>query len=113
MGTDLVLQPTEGVLVTESKRANPQRGVKVTSKTRDAEFSEAFVDVSYTYGSGHGSLALLFDDIDLMIDVLLEHQAAREGRLEQATTIAEAEARRDKFRARFMERQAKRKKGQQ
>lgn len=111
MGTDLHLQPTEGKLITNKSATNPVRGVRVVSATKDTEFSSSFIDLHYAYGGGSGgTLGISFDDIDMVVDALLEHQAARKGRLEQALTIGEAEKRRLKYRAAFMDRKERRKK---
>lgn len=108
MGTDLHLQPTEGKLITRGSGVNPVREVRVVSATKDTKFSSTFVDLHYAYGGGSGGqLSISFDDIDMVIDALLEHQAARAGRLEKAITIGEAEKRREKFRRAFMERRKK------
>lgn len=109
MGTDLHLQPTEGKLVTKSKASNPIRAVEVVSKTKDKDFSGYFVQLAYSYGT-HDCRAFLdisFNDIDMVVDALLEHQAARKGRLLQGVTIGEVEERHAKYRAAFMERRGK------
>lgn len=107
MGTNLILQPTDGRLVTEMQAPNPVRKVRVASETRDADFSSIFIDLHYAYGGGGDHVRIAFDDIDMVVDALLEHQAARTRRLEQAVTIGEGQRRREKLRQRFMERRKK------
>ncbi|QJD53311.1 hypothetical protein SEA_TEMPO_90 [Microbacterium phage Tempo] len=108
MSTNLHLQPTVGALITETTDSNPIRKVKVTSETRDADFHSSFVKLHYAYGGGGTeSMQVSFDDIDMVVDALLEHQAARKGRLEEAATIGEVKKRREKYRAKFEERRAK------
>ena len=105
MSTDLQLQPTEGKLITQLSGVAPYRQVKITSQTRDEQFSSIFVGVNYSYaGGGIDTIEIAFTDIDMVVDALLEHQAAREGRLENAPTIGEAEVQRARLRREFMER---------
>ncbi|WNN94115.1 hypothetical protein SEA_FREGLEY_90 [Microbacterium phage Fregley] len=108
MSTNLRLQPTVGALITEISGSNPIRQAKVISETKDAEFHTSFVKLRYSYGGGgSGEVTISFDDIDMVVDALLEHQAARKGRLEEAATIGEVKKRREKYRAKFEERRAK------
>lgn len=107
MGTNLILQPTDGKLVTEVAASSPVRKVRVSSDTKDAEFKSDFIELSYSYGARSEHLGMSFVDIDMVVDALLEHQAARKGRIEQAITIEEGQRRREKLRQRFMERRKK------
>ena len=109
MSTGLHLEPTEGKLITKSTGTSPVRDVRVVSHTKNSSFSSSFIDLQYYYGGGSlAQLSISFDDIDMVVDALLEHQAARQGRLEKAVTIGEGEARREKYRRKFMERRRKR-----
>jgi len=105
MSTELSLEPTVGKLVTKMSAVSPVRSVKVTSQTKNESFPSSFIDVQYAYGGGNpGVLGISFEDIDMVIDALLEHQAARQGRLDEPITIGEAAEKREELRIAFMKR---------
>ncbi|QUE25630.1 hypothetical protein SEA_SADLAD_84 [Microbacterium phage SadLad] len=102
MSTTLDLRPTEGTLTTKAQAVQPQRLVTVASETRDSTFPSNFATLSYAYAGGSGSsISILFTDIDMVVDALLEHQAARTNRLTEAITLDDITKRRNDLRAAF------------
>jgi len=105
MSTNLKLQPIIGMLVTRLDGVAPAREVVVTSATKDEAFSSDCIQVAHTYAHGKtGTITIPFDDIDMVVDALLEHQAAREGHQDDAILVGEVEVWRAKLRREFMER---------
>jgi hypothetical protein len=98
MSTSESIDKVTGKMVTTIDGFSPASFARVTSVTEDGALGSA-MEVAMKYGDNTRTLKLMdVREADRLVDALLEHVAARAGRLDPAITIGEIEARRNKLR---------------